>query len=392
MADMTAVTDTSVNDASTSMEELPDAPRLGYRDFWYPLTESRNIGSKPVALRILGEDLALFRTGKRVAALTDRCAHHGSRLSQGRILFPGTISCPYHGWTYNAEGECLAHIIEGPDAEVAGKVRIHSYRTEERLGLVWAFMGEGEPPPLDADVPPPLKDPRGLVGYFFGEWHCDWRNVTENYPDMLHAIYVHRNGPEMIFQKVPAWGKMEIQVADDGLGLRFRGGGGALQADYPGLGVYPRHTWFRVLSRRDTRGTWSEVRMPGYIVLPARRDPYLGFPVCTMQWPISIDETRTRIFECSVTYPRNALEALVLRIWWHAYYRWVHRWFFTYQDRRIIEQQSYRDPETLSSSDAGLIQWRRFAAKLARDRAMSCRPSRDELTAVGSQPGRLTAS
>lgn len=370
-------------------ESLPHAPLLGYRNFWYPVIESRRVGGKPVSVRLLGEDLVLFRAGPRIAALTDRCAHRGSRLSQGRILFPGTLSCPYHGWTYNADGACVARIVEGPGANVAASPGVHAYQTEERHGLVWAFLGEGAAPPLDEDLPPPFKDPNALIQYALEEWRCDWRNVTENYPDMLHAIFVHRNGPEMLFQKVPAWGAIEMKLLEDGKGMAFRGGGGGLQAEYPGLGVFPRRTWFRVLSRRDTRGVWAEVRLPGYIVLPARRDPYLGFPVCTIQWPIPIEEGRTRIFECAVTWPSNPLSSLGLRGWWYAYYRWIHRWFFTHQDRRIIAQQSYRDPETLVATDGGLVQWRRLAAKLAADRARAVsQPSanRGQRSADSNQP------
>lgn len=105
---MAATQDPKVESADAGLERLisapsnmPLAPVLGYRNYWYPLIEARRVGSKPVALRILGEDLVLFRTAKGVAALADRCAHRGSRLSQGRMLFPDTLSCPYHGWTYN---------------------------------------------------------------------------------------------------------------------------------------------------------------------------------------------------------------------------------------------------------------------------------------------------
>lgn len=348
---------------------LPDAPALGYRHYWYPVVEARQVGKKPVAIRLLGEDLVLFRAGDRVAALTDRCAHRGTRLSQGRVLFPGTLSCAYHGWTYNAEGECVARLVEGPAGSSRGPARVRSYPTQERHGVLWAFMGDGEPPPLEEDLPPPLAETDILPQYLFEEWRCQWRNVTENYPDMLHAIHVHRNGPEMLLQKVPAWGTMEVKPLEDGKGLWFRGGGGGLQAEYPGLGVYPRHVWFRVLSRRDTRGVGAEVRMPGYIVLPARREPYLGFEIIGIQWPVPIDEQRTRIFECVVTRPTNPLASLGYRLWWHAYYRWVHVAFFTHQDSQIIEHQNYRDPETLSASDVGLIQWRKLAARMAAERA-----------------------
>ncbi|NIO07171.1 MAG: Rieske 2Fe-2S domain-containing protein, partial [Deltaproteobacteria bacterium] len=66
-------------------------------------------------VKVLGEDLVLFpgKDGK-VAALMDRCPHRGTMLSRGRVLFPGTVSCGYHGWTFNESGDCVAAIVEGP--------------------------------------------------------------------------------------------------------------------------------------------------------------------------------------------------------------------------------------------------------------------------------------
>jgi phenylpropionate dioxygenase-like ring-hydroxylating dioxygenase large terminal subunit len=317
---------------------------------------------------MLGEDLVLFRANGRVAALVDRCAHRGSRLSLGRTLFPNTITCAYHGWTYDADGRVVAAIIEGPESQVPGSVCIRSYRTEERSGVVWGFMGEGEPVPLDEDLPPPLKEPGGLPQFLFEDWHCTWRLVTENFPDMLHAPFVHRTSPEMVLQKLPAWGTMVVEPLADGKGLYVRGGGGGLQASYPGVGLFPRRMWFRVFSRRDTRGVGAEVRMPGYIVLPQRRDPLWGHYVAAVQWPVPVDEGTTRIFECAITRPRNALHRLALVAWWNLYYRHVHVQFFTHQDRRIMEQQTYRDPERLSASDVGLVRWRYLSALHAAQR------------------------
>ena len=106
--------------------------------------------------------------------------------------------------------------------------------------------------------------------------------------------------------------------------------------------------------------------MPGYIVLPRRRDPIWGHDVAAVQWPVPVDEHTTRIFECAITHPGNPVQHLAFLAWWNGYYRHVHLHLFTHQDRRIMECQSYRDPERLSVSDVGLIQWRIFAAQAAR--------------------------
>ena len=143
----------------TASTAAPHLPLFGFRNYWYPIIESRRVRNGPVSVRILGEDIVLFPTKDgKVAALVDRCPHRGVMLSRGRILFPGTLSCGYHGWTFNGQGECLAAIVEGPDSRVPGKVHVRAYPTEERFGIVWAFLGEGDPPPHGAVLQPRLRD------------------------------------------------------------------------------------------------------------------------------------------------------------------------------------------------------------------------------------------
>ena len=127
---------------------IPDLPVGGFPNYWYPLSESRRVTDRPVSVRAFGEDIVLFRSDGKLAALRDRCPHRGAKLSLGRRVFPGTLSCGYHGWTFNQKGECVASIVEGPESQVPGHARVKTYPLEERFGIIWVFMGEGEPPPL----------------------------------------------------------------------------------------------------------------------------------------------------------------------------------------------------------------------------------------------------
>lgn len=365
----------------------PGLPLLGFRNYWYPLIESRRVKKGPVSVRLLGEDIVLFPGhGGKAAALVDRCPHRGTKLSRGRILFPGTLSCGYHGWTYNAQGECVAAIVEGPESRVPGKVRVKAYPTEERFGIVWGFIGEGEPPPLEEDLPPELFEPNIVFQCLFEEWKCDWRNVTENYPDMLHAIFVHRRSPEMVLQKIPAWGNLVVKSLPDGKGLFVQGPGKALQAEYPGLGKFPRQLWWRVFMRRRPGGVGASVRIPGYIVLARRKETYLGFDYTSWQWPMPIEANRTRIMEATITYPKGGLGKVGYGLWWNGYFKYTHRWFFTHQDRRLIESENYRDPETLCSTDVGITIFRRLAAQIAAQRNSGSRPSDGAASSVHERP------
>lgn len=384
--------------ASPTSAGIPNLPLLGYRNYWYPLVEAGLVKRRPVPVRVLGEDIVLFpgKDGK-IAAISDRCPHRGTLLSRGRILFPGTLSCGYHGWTFNEHGECLAAIVEGPESKIPGSVRVHSYPVEERFGILWAYMGEGEAPPLNDDLPPELKE-EGITTFFsFSAWSCNWRNITENYPDMLHAPYVHRRSIEMLFNKVPAWGKCHVELLPDGKGLHVRGFGGGLQAEYPGLGKFPASMWWRVLRRRYNRKEWSgestaggDIRMPGHIVVKIR-DPYSGIHISNMGWPIPVDEHRSRHLNFLVTYPTNWVQKLLFKLWFHVYFKNVHQTFLK-QDRRQIEVQRYRDPEHLSNTDIGLIQWRKLAHQIARQPGTSSqRPDQVPVIDSEAQPSHTSS-
>ena len=104
---------------------------------------------RPVkAVRLLGEDLVLFKRGERDWGLVGRyCAHRGVDLAYGR-LEDGGLRCLYHGWLYGKDGRCLEQPAEPPHSRFFEKVRIASYPCEERNGIVFAYMGGGDPPPF----------------------------------------------------------------------------------------------------------------------------------------------------------------------------------------------------------------------------------------------------
>ena len=68
------------------------------------------------------------------------------------------MSCGYHGWTYDlASGTLVAALTDGPDSPICGKVRVRTYPVEERIGIVWVYIGELDPPPVEADIPEELR-------------------------------------------------------------------------------------------------------------------------------------------------------------------------------------------------------------------------------------------
>lgn len=159
-------------------------------DDWHPLARIAGLDSgKPVAARLLGEDLVLWRSaGGDVHAWRDLCVHRGTRLSLGRIVGGDRLECPYHGWTYAADGRCVlmpAHPEQAPPA----KACVTSYRTRVAHGVVWVTLGAG------AGAPPTfglMEDPRHQV-LLAGPYrvHASGPRIVENFLDIGHFPFVH---------------------------------------------------------------------------------------------------------------------------------------------------------------------------------------------------------
>ena len=127
-----------------------EAAVVGFRGYWYPAIKSHDVRGKPVQVQLLGEKIMLKRERGRVFALHDRCPHRGVPLSHAMATqeFPGTWSCCYHGWTFDLEtGKLVAAITDGPESPIAGKCNVRTYPVEERLGMVWLYHGDDDPPP-----------------------------------------------------------------------------------------------------------------------------------------------------------------------------------------------------------------------------------------------------
>ena len=119
------------------------------RRYWQPVALSEELPpERPAkAVRIMSEDLVLFMDPSgRTGLLADKCAHRSASLVYGRVEERG-ISCAYHGWLYDCEGNILETPPERNDA-VMKNVKITAYPVEVYLGLIWAYMGPAPAPPM----------------------------------------------------------------------------------------------------------------------------------------------------------------------------------------------------------------------------------------------------
>lgn len=160
------------------------------RTFWQPIYVADELQpgwAKPI--RIMGEDFTLYRgESGRPHLVGFRCAHRGTQLSLGWVE-GDSIRCLYHGWKYEGSGQCVEQPGEGQNS-FASKVKIPSYPTQEYLGLIFAYLGEGEPPPLPRY---PDFESEGVLLTRGRTRACNYFSDVENSADVLHVAWAHRD-------------------------------------------------------------------------------------------------------------------------------------------------------------------------------------------------------
>src|SRR5262245_20032553 len=136
--------DASTNKLFTRIGPRTPMGRL-LRRYWMPVAGVTEFVGSPVrAIRLMGEDLVLYRDASGTFGLLDRhCAHRRADLSYGFVESCG-LRCNYHGWLFNEVGQCTAQPYEdvaAPAARFKDKVRLKSYPVQVKAGLIWAYLG-----------------------------------------------------------------------------------------------------------------------------------------------------------------------------------------------------------------------------------------------------------
>ena len=181
---------------------VADIPHVGpgtpagewFRRYWLVVGIARDLYDIPQAVKVLGEELVLFRDrAGQLGLLGEHCPHRGTSLEYGDIE-DGGLRCAYHGWLFDVHGQCLEMPAEAKDSKFCQKVKHLSYPVREFGGLIFAYMG------ADKDNPPPLPNyapliDRGGQRQIEPVRHCDynWFNFFENSADPAHVCILHRN-------------------------------------------------------------------------------------------------------------------------------------------------------------------------------------------------------
>ena len=252
------------------------------RRYWQPAALTEELaGNRPaVPVRLLGEDLVLFRDDEgRYGLLNRRCCHRGADLAYGR-LEDGGLRCPFHGWLFDVEGACLEQPAEPAGSNFKNKVRQPAYPCIERNGVIFAYMGPGEPPPL------PVADcfaaPDAYTFAFKGYWDCNWLQALEVGIDPAHASFLHRF--------------FEDEAPEKGYGQQFRDATSGIpqtqvlrEFDCPRLEVEETGYGLRIFALRDLDDDQAHIRVtnlffPNCAIIPMSGDINIS------QWHVPVDD------------------------------------------------------------------------------------------------------
>jgi len=163
------------------------------RRYWLPIAVAQEVTEeKPTQfVRVLGENLVLFRdkTG-RMGLLEDRCSHRGASLCYGRVEERG-ISCPYHGWLYDVQGNCLETPPEPPESKFRLTVKHKAYPVQKFVGLYWTYMGAASAPLIPNYDVWARKDGTRKI-FVQPQLDCNWFQAMENSVDPAHLQILHQ--------------------------------------------------------------------------------------------------------------------------------------------------------------------------------------------------------
>jgi vanillate O-demethylase monooxygenase subunit len=231
------------------------------RDHWYVAALSQELQREPFSRQILGEHVALFRSGAgQVVALADQCPHRGYPLSLGTVVGEHLV-CGYHGFTFDGSGTCVA--VPGQD-RIPGKANVRSYPVVEQGLWVWIWMGRGDADRSKLPSTPWLLDSE--------HWSCvsgvakieaSFEFLVDNLLDLSHETYLHNGSigtPEV------ATTPIEVEVDEDSRVVRVFRHMNAVECPP----FYSRTTG--LVGKVDR---WQDIDYfpPGYYLLNARLAP-----------------------------------------------------------------------------------------------------------------------
>ena len=260
------------------------------RRYWQPIALAEELQPpRPLkAVKLLAQDFVLFRDDHGKLGLLDRgCPHRGADLAFGR-LEDGGLRCPFHGWLFAADGQCLETPAEPAGSKLCTRIKQRSYPVVEKSGIVFAYVGEGEPPPFpEFDC---FVAPDSHTFAFKGLWECNWLQALEVGIDPAHASFLHRF--------------FEDEATSESYGKQFRGASAdsdlpitkvLREYDRPEITVDSapyglRLTTLRKLDEQSTHVRVTNIVFPQTFVIPMSSEMTIS------QWHVPVDDTHVYWF------------------------------------------------------------------------------------------------
>lgn len=254
------------------------------RRYWQPVALIEELEDhRPVRpVKLLGQDFVLFRDEQGRYGLLDRdCPHRGADLAFGRPE-DGGLRCPFHGWLFDVKGNCLQTPAEPENSKLCQRIKQKSYPVQLRSGILFAYIGEGEPPAFpDLDC---FVAPDSHVFAFKGHIACNWLQALEVGIDPAHASFLHRF--------------FEDEAADANYGRQFRAN--SADSDMPMTKVlreFERPTievertpyGMRLTALREISDTSTHVRVTNLLFPQAFNIP-LSSEITITQWHVPVDD------------------------------------------------------------------------------------------------------
>jgi phthalate 4,5-dioxygenase len=271
------------------------------RRYWQPAalleefdaTVDPAMAQRPIkAVRLLGQDLVLFRDATGQFGVLDRdCPHRGADLAFARYEEHG-IRCPFHGWMFAADGRCLETPAEPMGSTLCSRVRQRSYPVQVRAGVVFAYLGPEDSTPPTLPAFDAFTAPASHRFAFKGLWHCNWLQAVEVGMDPAHPSFLHRY--------------LQDESTDTSYGKQFRAASAGVVAGQrwpmtrvmrevcspeihvqevqPGL---TRLTALRAISDEQTHVRVTHTAFPSTFVIP------LSETITITQMHVPVDDTHT---------------------------------------------------------------------------------------------------
>ncbi len=266
------------------------------RRYWMPAALSEELaGERPVvAVRLLGENLVLFRNQQGELGLIQRhCPHRGADLLYGR-LENGGLRCVFHGWLFDPSGQCLEQPGEPESSQMYKQICAISYPVVEKNGIIFAYLGPGKAPAQpDLDC---FRAPDTHVFAFKGLWQCNWLQALEVGIDPAHASFLHRF--------------LEDEDPSEGYGKQFRDASvnteipmTRILREYsrPTIEVEPTDFGFRLITVRELDHLTVHVRVTNQVFPCAITIPMSG-QINITQWHVPVDDTHCYWYAMFTSY------------------------------------------------------------------------------------------